>query len=321
MRQISSIHTLKIICAFAVVLIHSHMVFKSYFMPLCRMAVPLFFIISGYFIVDNNGLLDATKLKKTLKRIIQITIIASSIYILYYIISGEFENRMHYSNIKWWILELLTGWCICGHLWYLTAYIESLICLLFIHKFNLYKVLYLFIPILFILQIFIGSYSIFFNYKIPWNVAHTNFLLPGLLCIALGMYIKTHEESLKNLFTTKHSIIILIIAYFEGLFVISHNKYYIGVGDIFLLTIPAAIAIFIFCLKHPFIDRDISHLSKHTLNIYLYHYLIIYIYVDLIPFNYTLIEAPIVFIITLGISYLYYYIQGKINSCLYAQKR
>ena len=123
-------------------------------------ANPIFFIISGYFLLNDKNELSASIIYSNLKKIIYITVISSAIYVIFYCIIGKY-NHIQYMNTKWWIYEILTGWGICGHLWYLTAYIEVLVILLLVEKYNLYKVLYLSIPLLIILNLILGSYSIF----------------------------------------------------------------------------------------------------------------------------------------------------------------
>lgn len=48
-KAVPLIYSLKTLCAFAVVALHSDLYYKSLVIPLLRIAVPVFFIISGYF--------------------------------------------------------------------------------------------------------------------------------------------------------------------------------------------------------------------------------------------------------------------------------
>ena len=53
-KSISSLYVLKAICAFLVVIIHFPMKYGYYFYPIVRIAVPCFFMISGYFLYSDN---------------------------------------------------------------------------------------------------------------------------------------------------------------------------------------------------------------------------------------------------------------------------
>nr|WP_302830143.1 acyltransferase family protein [uncultured Bacteroides sp.] len=53
-KEIQSIYVLKAICALLVVGIHVPSMLTNPLSPITRMAVPCFFMISGYFIVSNK---------------------------------------------------------------------------------------------------------------------------------------------------------------------------------------------------------------------------------------------------------------------------
>ncbi|MCH5311501.1 MAG: acyltransferase family protein [Prevotella sp.] len=52
-QEVYSLTYLKGICAMLVVLIHTHMIGKVALIPFYRCAVPLFFMISGYFLMGG----------------------------------------------------------------------------------------------------------------------------------------------------------------------------------------------------------------------------------------------------------------------------
>lgn len=306
-NSIYSLYALKFFCAIAIIVIHTLLYGKIYIMPLCRLAVPIFFIISGYFLLNDKNELSASIIYSNLKKIIYITVISSAIYVIFYCIIGKY-NHIQYMNTKWWIYEILTGWGICGHLWYLTAYIEVLVILLLVEKYNLYKVLYLSIPLLIILNLILGSYSIFIGINNPYSALHTNFFVTGLPFVALGMLVRKH----KDFFITKTNNIIIIlcviIAYIECLYVITHEDYFRGVGDIFICTPFAALAVFILCLKNENFGKRIARVGKkHSLFIYLYHNIVVFSIPLIVSLssNYYKYESIVVTIITIILAILY----------------
>ena len=53
-NKIYSLFCLKGICAILVVFIHTDFFYRNLFTPISRMAIPLFFAISGYFLVNEK---------------------------------------------------------------------------------------------------------------------------------------------------------------------------------------------------------------------------------------------------------------------------
>lgn len=304
---IYSIYALKFFCAVAIIVIHTLLYGKIYLMPLCRLAVPIFFIISGFFLLNDKNELNANFIYSNLKKIIYITIISNAIYVIFYCFIGKY-NHIQYMNTKWWIYEILTGWGICGHLWYLTAYIEVLICLIIVHKYKLYKLLYFSIPILLLLNVILGSYSIFGGIKNPYSALHTNFLVTGLPFVSIGMLIHKFQNVLIRKFKNYIIIICLMVAYFECIYVITHESYSRGIGDVFIFTPIAAIAIFVFCLKNKNFGKTIAWLGKgHSLFMYLYHNIVAFSIPLIVSLssNYYKYESIVVTIITIILAILY----------------
>ena len=54
-KENHAIHALKVLLAFYVVVIHTSLYGKEFLTPLTSTAVPCFFLISGYYLQDNNS--------------------------------------------------------------------------------------------------------------------------------------------------------------------------------------------------------------------------------------------------------------------------
>ena len=115
---------LKAIAAFMVVWIHLGVhgagnpavyAVTKYADALCRMAVPVFFIITGYFF---SGYMDRTWPK--LKKLLTLTITASVLYVILDLWTGD-EYRNLISETKWiphfLIYNIFPPFA--GHLWYM----------------------------------------------------------------------------------------------------------------------------------------------------------------------------------------------------------
>ena len=203
----SPIYILKGICAILVVLIHTDFFSKPLWIPIYRTAVPIFYMISGYYLLSKECSIDQNTIKRQLKKIIKYTITASLVYILYNIGINIFnhihENIQfnllnivlpHTKNISETILTYLLYNPYSGHLWYLTAYISCLICLFFIVKYKLQNLLFYLILIGLLAGLCIGKYS-FWEINIPAYL-YRNFLTTALPFVLIGLYIRKHKESI-----------------------------------------------------------------------------------------------------------------------------
>lgn len=69
-KQICSLYFLKAICAFMVIMLHTPFdkILKEITTPICQIAVPVFFIISGYFFYNKRELSYEVKLRNIIKK-------------------------------------------------------------------------------------------------------------------------------------------------------------------------------------------------------------------------------------------------------------
>lgn len=256
----SPIYILKGICAILVVLIHTDFLSKQLWTPIYRTAVPIFYMISGYYLLSKEYSINQDTIKKQLKKIIKYTITASFVYILFNIGFNIFkhihENTQfnllnillpHTKNIFETTLRYLLSNPYSEHLWYLTAYIDCLICLLYIVKFKLYNLLLYLVPIGLLVGLSIGKYS-FWEIHIPAYL-YRNVFTTALPFVLIGLYIRKYQESIllrsKNL-----NIIILvfvILSYIEYLLYWKLHTY--KGGDLMLTTIPTAIIFFLYFIQ------------------------------------------------------------------------
>ena len=224
--SIASLYVLKAICAFLVVVIHFPMKYGYYFYPIVRIAVPCFFMISGYFLYNDNREKMLTNLKRALRKTLKVTIFAYAFYILTAaFISLIFGGRVNFGLglelIKScsWITFILAGPQIgAGHLWYLVAYIETLLVIwLFARLRKGFQWLYLIVPIGLIVNILCGRYSFIIPIDDPImldvtkEIVARNFLTIGIPAFAIGMWLKQHQEQILTVITPRKSLVISLV--------------------------------------------------------------------------------------------------------------
>ena len=271
---ISSLFLLKAIAAFCVVVIHYPIIFRYEFYPLIYTAVPLFFVITGYFLYKDSNEAIITSGKKQLRKAIRITLVASLVYYIYknaisYISGGGFVPPFYsiYDVIIW----IIFGFNFSGPLWYMTALCWSLLIIILLYRLRWQKLLYL-TPLSFVIYNIILAYPLS-DITLPWYF-ETNFISSGLPWISVGMFIKKNEMYIKQKLSNTSLWIIfaitLALRYIE-------QYCFVGAEPRALINVPLVIIIFVLCLRYKsFGNRSIfTKLGRdHSTNIYLYHSLV-----------------------------------------------
>lgn len=80
--KITGLNVLKLLCAFFVVHIHVDCLYTDWVYSIVHIAVPIFFMISGYFLCDDTGVIQTGHIKKIIKHMIPVIIFVNLIYFL-----------------------------------------------------------------------------------------------------------------------------------------------------------------------------------------------------------------------------------------------
>ena len=188
------IDALKAICAFFVVCLHAPFpgLVGEYVNVLSRMAVPIYFIITGYFYLDiEKGGRQAQQIKKILK----LMLLANFVYLLwdgfYALISANFGSFLAKFTFRH-LLDFLmfNDSPLASHLWYLGALLYALFLLWLADKWHCRRILYCMAPLLLIGDLVFGKYSfLIFKREFPVLLVR-NFLFVGLPYLCIGMMIR-----------------------------------------------------------------------------------------------------------------------------------
>ncbi len=203
-----SVDLIKGISILAVILVHTHP-FGLYdgssrsdleivINQLCRFAVPLFFILSGYFFAQKMRTEnDFSFIKKRIKSLITLFVMWSIFYLL---ISFDVVNLMAYGYVKvlyWKVYDLMThpiDWLFTGsatHLWFLPALASSLALVVFLQKFG-ERACLTGVGILYVIGVLGGAYgSTLFGVALPFE--SRNGPMMGGLFVAIGFWLANHN--------------------------------------------------------------------------------------------------------------------------------
>lgn len=218
---------------------------------IARLAVPLFFLITGYY---YTSIVEKGKYGVQLKKIFLLAIASSLFYWIYYGCMA-LKNNMFYqwfmdtfnsiSILNWVLINDTPG---VGHLWYLYAMLYSFIAIYVIDKLKI-KVKWV-IPILFLIGLYVGCKG----WPYSW---YRNWAFMGVPYILLGRIIFEYKEMLiYKLGGVK--IVYFISAVIIGL--LGEYKLYEIVGmdpirDHYVFIILMSGILFILALQYPYFGK------------------------------------------------------------------
>lgn len=205
-----SLDTLKLICAIFVIFAHTPQpgIWENYITPLLRCAVPIFFMMSGYFTYGKKDIKHT--IYKRITQLLTIFVIVFLFYFSLFMIANGKDSLEHLSVLFSYNFILLNTVPYSMHLWYIAAYIYVLLIILLVDKYNLYNWLFYITPILLLSGLLIGKYSeILLSHYYPPNYTR-NFLFTGLPFFTLGMFIKKAKQ-LPNIYIAGISCIVFYI--------------------------------------------------------------------------------------------------------------
>lgn len=302
---------LKFLAAVAVVMIHTSISHKILIMPLLRLAVPIFFIITGYFVG-----LDTSLIKRALKKA---AILFLWVNLFYFTANTLLFNNMSYSMSNGFanhhlLVNLATqGNAMCTVMWYVNALIGGLLLVYGFYRLLGLKCLYIAACIAFCANIILGPYSFLVPFELnasPWHLTR-NALLTAMPCLTAGIMIRRTALSRLSL---RSSLILtlslLVLAYVEY---VLFYQLQLPISDIYLFTIPLAASIFILCLNLPrgLVWLPLSFLGKHlSRNIFIFHIfidsLLMFwpVYAFTLAANQALIAVPATITFTLLLYYI-----------------
>lgn len=277
----TSIDIGRFIASLLVVCLHTKFpitVIAPFISDLGKIAVPFFLMVSGFYLFSEDNEFVLNKTKKGIKKILSLILQAGIVYAILRIIKFYYFG-IDISGQDFRLLPFLfVNDCnFTEHLWYLFAYLDVLIIIWVLYKFEYSKYLILSLPIFLIIHIVFSLWSRVAEYSSGWY--ELNWLVTGLPYVVLGMFVKKRYSSIREI--DYRDLVIIIVLLFISIFIEHYAfKQFFGKGPGVISTLFITIACFILCvIDAPLIKGKIGvSISKfgriHALNIYLYHILI-----------------------------------------------
>ena len=275
-----TLYGIKMVAAVFVIFIHS--VFPGMFgilmKNIARFAVPLFFIISGYFWKTpelNLGGAQA-KIKKRIVKTCRLAAYSMAIYLLFniglYILRGESGFLSVFLNIKNWMTLILFNYTTplfgVGHLWYIFALAYVYLVVTIIEKRGTWQLAYIISAMLLFIAVVLECVAVFSSLSVP-GYLYRNWFFTGIPLFAFGRWISDHEEQIE-----KMNIVVLLGVYIA---VLGAETYFFK--DSFELMFCCAIPLCLILMKIAIEKPNITVLSdlgkKYSQWVYVYHYLFV----------------------------------------------
>ena len=293
--SIVSVDIFKFVLSLFVVSIHTEFakditnpVFKEIWILLCNSAVPFFLAVSGYLMYDSVLHKDISRINHQIKKVFLLYVIWSVLY-LPINIYGEIVK---YGHTDTWHINIIKGWIFTGEnygswiLWYLLAFLVALLLIRFlINKMSVESIIMLSL----LLYLVGGVYSMFHDSFQLFYYDHTfrttrNGFFTGLTLLCSGFLVARYKSP--NVFLL---ILSLCLLYWG-------DKYirFLFCGYIFL-----SVALhFKIKFEYSVLIRKCSTL------IYFTHMLFVFLYKDILEYNYGLKLFVLSSISSLGLSLL-----------------
>ena len=264
-KEVPSLYALKAVCALFVVIIHYPFTYLHITHPITAIAVPCFYMITGYFLNAGDIGGQIQRAFRWSRKACILTLFVNAAYMaLYYVIFSK--------TYTWeqWARSFVIGDDISCHLWYLSSLWQSLLILVLILKFKPSIVAYL--PLLLLHNIAKGYCSHLFGIEQSFFLYYPP-IFAALPYLALGYIIRFHEA----LITHKSKLLFSLFGCFLLFSYAEHSSLSCIIGENYcspLFSTPfLSLAVFLLSLAYrAYGGRYICHIGKyHSANIYYMH--------------------------------------------------
>lgn len=233
-------------------------------------------MITGYFYSDTVA---QHKEKRQIKKILYLAVEANVLFFIWNIAL----NVLRRENIVAYIRSIFTGKNLleflalnesplAGHLWYLGAILYVLLIVLLVDRFNCKKVLYYLTPVLLIVDLVLGKYSLLiFHREFPYILVR-NFLCVGIPYFCIGNLIREKRCSEKwNKKVLQVLIVVFAITSLAERFVLVNARLN-ATRDHYISTTLLSMCLFVYALKSNWHNERVAVIGrKYSTWLYIIH--------------------------------------------------
>lgn len=247
--EIDSLYCLKALCAFFVLVIHSSMYGCNEILFLLKIAVPCFYVISGYFLYSGDAQKEISRAWRWTKKILLLYLF---LVLLYLAISIFIRETVYSAKIL--MCGIAFGFSPSVHLWYLSALWQALVVFCIVRRLRCWS------PLIVIAALVGAAYA---------NESYMFTCLTALLFVGGGYFAAKYSFSrIRTVILCAIFFVCMTITYFShqgttfGMALLSKSGY-----------LFASLCLLALCVRFPhFSVSGLSFVGKyHSGNIYYYH--------------------------------------------------
>ena len=288
--RVDGLDILKAFCTFCIMIIHAPIPGEigMYIEALSRIAVPIFFMITGFFYVDTQA---KKKELAQIKKMFWLCVYANALYLPW----GLVLNRHAGESIQAYVSKVfapkaLLEWLVfnqspfSGHLWYLGAILYALMIVYVLNRVcgdKSSRILLVAAPFLLLINLALGNYSRLLFQREFSSILTRNFLFCGIPYFTLGYFLRKRKDIAEAL--CARPVFLVSAALFFActtiaeLFLVHHFGIAANV-DLFISTTFLSIVVFSACTS-PYWNRKMPVLRligrKYAVYIYIFHPIVI----------------------------------------------
>ena len=291
-------------------------------LALSRVAVPFFFLLSGYFCYSPDPIQRKRRAQKGFFRLLRLTVwgfLITCIYFLslYNFNVGEMIAALDLSPASWLKLVLLNDpsgfFMLLDPMWFLHAMLYAYGVLWLMESLRLKRSKYVLMAILLAALFVLNELSAYLRIGIPREY-YRNFLMTGLPFLLLGMFLHEHEAR----FTAKSDLFLWICVALGALYCVGMQwlllpDFYRNSCEVYLGTIVMTLGFVTIGLKHPNAPKLFAKAGRdYSLTVYIVHPIVMSLlrraFIATPWFSLSIVQlfyAPVVFLLSLGIAILW----------------
>lgn len=220
-QRMQSIECFRLIASMLVVFIHCESFGKFGMVMNClaRVAVPYFFVVSGFFAYH----ISERSIQKRFWSVVKLTFFAHLLYLLW---DGNMKGIRDLGSLLEWALDkcstttlmeilLINRGPVRGFLWYLFAIVSCYAVLwLYVRWAEKeacdYKPLYITGALLYVFQVVLGSFATASGFEITYRI-YRNGLLFGLPMFVLGIFLREHGSKILRVYNLSKGKLLLLV--------------------------------------------------------------------------------------------------------------
>lgn len=263
-KRYEGLDLLRLICAFLVIAGHKRFPepIHRYAMGLIRVAVPSFFMITGYFLLSPavegpSARWEIRGQGKRLKKTALLTLSANGLWFLIELAENIASGKQAAYLTKAFSLESLKKLLLFNvspfgsHLWYLNAALFALLFIFLMDRLGWRKALYVLAPVLILADLALGPYSpLVFGRAIPLHYTR-NWFFYALPNISMGMMFREYDAvertARRRGLLIAFTLLMLIACMAEGAMVQDMPSK--GTQKTYLCSELAAMGLFLLCAQ------------------------------------------------------------------------